>query len=261
MAEKSDAGAVKGSVGKTYTGTGVLIDDAQPTIAVGVVDDGHLSTRSAAGRFISGCEDFFHGSITCPTCDGTGRVSREREHELVALIPMSDKRLHPRRTKLYVAISVALCFIVAGLLVFFLFPRSINIRSSQPTIVPLVAGYNENHTAMYMAVINMYNITNENFYQVKLTSVEANILLNQRILASVTNTSSMTVSMRSAELYYVQLNATFNADLDYIVRYCWNYQDGIFLVQFQAMATFSYFQKLEQMTLITYQYIRCPKHH
>lgn len=63
----------------------------------------------------------------------------------------------------------------------------------------------------------MYNITNENFYQVKLTSVEANILLNQRILASVTNTSSMTVSMRSAELYYVQLNATFNADLDYIV--------------------------------------------
>lgn len=81
MADKSRAGAVEGSVGKTYTGTGVLIDDAQPSIAVGVVDDGgHFSARSATGRFISGCEDFFHGSTTCPTCDGTGRVSRGESH-------------------------------------------------------------------------------------------------------------------------------------------------------------------------------------
>lgn len=248
-------------VTRPYTGTGVLDDNCEQTVIMGVgVEEGFLSTRPTTGRFISGCEDFFSGHTTCPTCDGTGKVSKDRGHELVALIPVSDKRLHPRHTKLYVSISIIFCIIVAGVLLFFLFPRSINIHSSQPTLIPLVASYSENHTAMHMTVVNMYNITNENFYQVDLTSVEANMLLNQRILATKINSSSVTISMRSAKLYYITLNATFDSELDYIIQYCWYYPSGSFLVQFQAMATFSYFEKLEQMTINTYQYVHCPKH-
>nr|AAH53198.1 Zgc:64013 protein [Danio rerio] len=37
-------------------------------------------------------------SITCPTCQGTGRIPRNQENQLVALIPYSDQRLKPRRT-------------------------------------------------------------------------------------------------------------------------------------------------------------------
>jgi len=37
---------------------------------------------------------------------------------------------------LYVAIAVALCLIAGGLLLFFLFPRTVNISSSQPTLHP-----------------------------------------------------------------------------------------------------------------------------
>ncbi|KAM6376432.1 transmembrane protein 106B isoform 2-T2 [Alca torda] len=45
-------------------------------------------------------------SVTCPTCQGTGRIPRGQENQLVALIPYSDQRLRPRRTKLYVTASV-----------------------------------------------------------------------------------------------------------------------------------------------------------
>uniref|UniRef100_A0A3P9N443 Transmembrane protein 106 N-terminal domain-containing protein n=1 Tax=Poecilia reticulata TaxID=8081 RepID=A0A3P9N443_POERE len=37
-------------------------------------------------------------SITCPTCQGTGRIPSEQVNELVALIPYSDQRLQPQRT-------------------------------------------------------------------------------------------------------------------------------------------------------------------
>ncbi|KAG7282960.1 hypothetical protein CRUP_028477 [Coryphaenoides rupestris] len=37
-------------------------------------------------------------SVTCPTCQGTGRIPRGQENQLVALIPYSDQRLRPSRT-------------------------------------------------------------------------------------------------------------------------------------------------------------------
>ncbi|EAW93640.1 transmembrane protein 106B, isoform CRA_c [Homo sapiens] len=67
-------------------------------------------------------------SVTCPTCQGTGRIPRGQENQLVALIPYSDQRLRPRRTKLYVMASVFVCLLLSGLAVFFLFPRSIDVK-------------------------------------------------------------------------------------------------------------------------------------
>uniref|UniRef100_A0A3Q4MYQ0 Transmembrane protein 106 N-terminal domain-containing protein n=2 Tax=Neolamprologus brichardi TaxID=32507 RepID=A0A3Q4MYQ0_NEOBR len=37
-------------------------------------------------------------SVTCPTCQGTGRIPSEQVNELVALIPYNDQRLQPQRT-------------------------------------------------------------------------------------------------------------------------------------------------------------------
>ncbi|XP_075951531.1 transmembrane protein 106C-like isoform X3 [Anarhichas minor] len=64
-------------------------------------------------------------SITCPTCQGTGRIPSDQVNELVALIPYSDQRLRPQRTKLYVVLSVVLCLLASSLVAFFLFPRSV----------------------------------------------------------------------------------------------------------------------------------------
>ncbi|NWQ84337.1 T106C protein, partial [Columbina picui] len=74
-------------------------------------------------------------SITCPTCQGTGCIPTEQVNELVALIPYSDQRLRPRRTKLYVLLSVLLCLLASGLVVFFLFPHSVSVEDDGIKVV------------------------------------------------------------------------------------------------------------------------------
>ena len=71
-----------------------------------------------------GYEEFnVKGGRTCPTCKGTGRIAKEQEEELVALIPYNDQRLRPSRTKLYVIIAVIVCLVASGSTLFFILPR------------------------------------------------------------------------------------------------------------------------------------------
>ncbi|NXH14750.1 T106C protein, partial [Bucco capensis] len=74
-------------------------------------------------------------SITCPTCQGTGSIPTEQVNELVALIPYSDQRLRPQRTKLYVLLSVLLCLLISGLVLFFLFPHSVLVEDDGIKVV------------------------------------------------------------------------------------------------------------------------------
>ncbi|GFN73761.1 transmembrane protein [Plakobranchus ocellatus] len=50
------------------------------------------------GSTNQGYEELFKDSVPCPSCRGLGRVPKELENQLVALIPMKDGRLKPRRT-------------------------------------------------------------------------------------------------------------------------------------------------------------------
>ncbi|XP_047665811.1 transmembrane protein 106C-like isoform X2 [Tachysurus fulvidraco] len=67
-------------------------------------------------------------SITCPTCQGSGRIPSDQVNELVALIPYSDQRLQPQRTKQYVGLSVIVCLFVCSLVTFFMFPRPVLVE-------------------------------------------------------------------------------------------------------------------------------------
>ena len=60
----------------------------------------------------------------------------ELETQLVALIPVNDSRLKPRRTVLYVSLAVGIVLLIAGLLLFFLVPRNISIDSKRLEYVP-----------------------------------------------------------------------------------------------------------------------------
>jgi len=53
---------------------------------------------------------------------------------------------------LYVAIAVALCLITGALLLFFLFPRTANISSSQPTLHPTNIYLNVSAKLLFMTV-------------------------------------------------------------------------------------------------------------
>ncbi|TNN46157.1 Transmembrane protein 106B [Liparis tanakae] len=125
-------------------------------------------------------------SVTCPTCQGTGRIPRGQENQLVALIPYSDQRLRPSRTKLYVTISVSLCLLLSCLSVFFLFPRSIDV--SYVGVKSAYVAYDLDKRIVYLNVTSTLNITNNNYYAVSVTNITAQVQFSKTLDYTVPTT-------------------------------------------------------------------------
>jgi len=70
--------------------------------------------------------------VNCVTCQGTGRISSSTSQQLVALIPYDDERLKPKKTAVYVTLAISgavlACGVIAGLLVYFMMPRPVEIN-------------------------------------------------------------------------------------------------------------------------------------
>uniref|UniRef100_A0A8C8LPN9 Transmembrane protein 106B n=1 Tax=Oncorhynchus tshawytscha TaxID=74940 RepID=A0A8C8LPN9_ONCTS len=130
-------------------------------------------------------------SVTCPTCQGTGRIPRGQENQLVALIPYSDQRLQPRRTKLYVTVSVSLCLLLSGLAVFFLFPRSIDV--SYVGVKSAFVSYDQDKRIVYLNITNTLNITNNNYYAVSLTNITAQVQFSKTVIGKARISNVMTI--------------------------------------------------------------------
>ncbi|XP_062975757.1 transmembrane protein 106C isoform X2 [Elgaria multicarinata webbii] len=112
-------------------------------------------------------------SITCPSCQGTGCIPMEQVNELVALIPYHDQRLKPQRTKLYVLVSVLLCLLVSGLVVFFLFPHSVLVDDNGIKVVTV--WFDKKNSLVTLAITATLRIRNSNFYSVAVTSLASQV--------------------------------------------------------------------------------------
>uniref|UniRef100_A0A673U5X8 Transmembrane protein 106C n=1 Tax=Suricata suricatta TaxID=37032 RepID=A0A673U5X8_SURSU len=112
-------------------------------------------------------------SITCLTCQGTGYIPTEQVNELVALIPHSDQRLRPQRTKQYVLLSVLLCLLASGLVVFFLFPHSVLVDEDGIKVVKVT--FNKQDSLVTLAITATLKIRNSNFYSVAVTSLSSQV--------------------------------------------------------------------------------------
>ncbi|XP_058678213.1 transmembrane protein 106C isoform X2 [Ammospiza nelsoni] len=130
-------------------------------------------------------------SITCPTCQGTGRIPSEQVNELVALIPYSDQRLRPQRTKLYVLLSVLLCLLLSGLGVFFLFPHSVLVDDDGIKVVQV--WFDRKNSAVLLAITATLRIRNSNFYSVAVSSLSSQVQYMNTVVGrqQLTNVSSI----------------------------------------------------------------------
>ncbi|KAG1947209.1 transmembrane protein 106C [Pimephales promelas] len=142
-------------------------------------------------------------SVTCPTCQGTGRIPRGQENQLVALIPYSDQRLRPRRTKLYVTASVIVCLLLSSLAVFFLFPRSIDVN--YVGVKSVYVSYDQSKRIVYLNVTNTLNITNNNYYSVDVANITAQVQFSKTVIGKTRISNITTIGpldMKQVELYF-----------------------------------------------------------
>uniref|UniRef100_A0A3Q3VW88 Transmembrane protein 106B n=1 Tax=Mola mola TaxID=94237 RepID=A0A3Q3VW88_MOLML len=188
-------------------------------------------------------------SVTCPSCQGTGRIPRGQENQLVALIPYSDQRLRPSRTKLYVTMSVALCLLLSCLAVFFLFPRSIDV--SYVGVKSAYTSYDLEKRIVYLNITSTLNITNNNYYAISVTNITAQVQFSKTVIGKAKfNNSSVIIPL----------------DENKIIRNFFSYSDYCTLltikvhnivVMMQVTVTTSYFGHTEQVSQEMYQYVDC----
>ncbi|XP_076461667.1 transmembrane protein 106B-like [Babylonia areolata] len=208
-----------------------------------------------------GYEELLKDSVPCPTCRGLGRVPREQESELVALIPMKDKRLKPRRTWLYVAIAVFLCVGTAGTCMFFLFPRDVVISSTRPLLQPIFLDLNVSAMFVNFTVMNFYNFTNSNFVPVEIVGSQMTAMYDERMMSKAVNTSSVEVPIRSSLQYGIVMNFVLSKtnDWGFLVSFCEDHRPWVhnLPITFELVANYTYLGHVEQTTLTTYQQVSC----
>ncbi|KAJ8314090.1 hypothetical protein KUTeg_008651 [Tegillarca granosa] len=219
-----------------------------------------LRSPSPLGRQ-SGYLEFMSGSVPCPTCRGVGNIPKEQEGELVALIPLKDDRLKPRRTYLYVGLAVLICLLAAGLLLFFLLPRNVTIQSNKPLLLPQNLTINKTEKFVDFIIVNQYNLSNSNYVPVSVKNIQMTVLFDTKIMNTVNINKNEDVPIRSKIQLEVPVSISFDKDndLSFMVDFCSNpnkwYHRNIMV--FQTTVEYSYLGNTEEATLNTYQYVSC----
>uniref|UniRef100_UPI0037E9589E transmembrane protein 106A n=1 Tax=Semicossyphus pulcher TaxID=241346 RepID=UPI0037E9589E len=189
----------------------------------------------------------------CPTCRGTGRIPRGHADQLVAVIPCNDVRLKPRRTKLYVCVSMVVCLLLSCLILFFLFPRSVTLA---PVSVLSVMVY-FHPDSVEMEVTNLINITNENFVPVQIVEFDIQGVVSYAVVGKTKILNMTSIPSRSMKAY------TFKVDLSITEQglntYCKSSSIKIhtLFLELQITMNISYLSHTEQLSLDTFEYIDC----
>ncbi|XP_034415003.1 transmembrane protein 106A [Cyclopterus lumpus] len=190
---------------------------------------------------------------SCPTCRGTGRIPRGHEDQLVAVIPCNDVRLKPRRTKLHVCISMAVCLFLCSLILFFLFPRSVTL--TPVSVLSVMVFFNGD--TVDMKVTNLVNISNENFVPVQIVEFTVQGLVSKVVTGTTKITNMTAIQSRSQKSYTVQI------DLPIVDKglnvYCKSSTIKIhtLFLELQMTMNISYLSHTEQVSLDTFEYIDC----
>ncbi|XP_029444836.1 transmembrane protein 106B [Rhinatrema bivittatum] len=196
-------------------------------------------------------------SVTCPTCQGTGRIPRGQENQLVALIPYSDQRLRPRRTKLYVSVSVAACLLFCGLALFFLFPRSIDVQ--YVGVKSVYMSKDQVYHFIYLNITNLLNITNNNYYSVNVANIIGQVQFYKTVIGRVRVDNITSLGpLQMKQIDYV-VPTTIGNELSDLYTYCTlpTIKVHNMAVMIQVTVTTSYFGHLEQISQEGYPYIDC----
>ncbi|XP_005062365.1 PREDICTED: transmembrane protein 106C isoform X1 [Ficedula albicollis] len=157
-------------------------------------------------------------SITCPTCQGTGCIPTEQVNELVALIPYSDQRLRPQRTKLYVLLSVLLCLLLSGLGVFFLFPHSVLVDDDGIKVVQV--WFDRKNSAVLLAITATLRIRNSNFYSVTVSSLSSQVQYMNTVVGSQQLSNVSSIQPLRDKLVNFTVKAELGGSLSYVYFFC-----------------------------------------
>lgn len=136
------------------------------------------ATSSNVRTATSDYTELMGGSVPCPSCNGSGLIPKELESTLVALIPVNDERLKPKRTWLYISFWIIVCIIIGGILLFLFMPRTVVLSSNEMPIEIVHVYDRDNITASYIDFyfLNTVNVSSGNYLPVSVLNITATII-------------------------------------------------------------------------------------
>ncbi|XP_062510871.1 transmembrane protein 106B-like [Corticium candelabrum] len=198
------------------------------------------------------------GRSLCPTCNGIGYVSTQNT-ELTALIPYKDERLKPRRTKLYVMLTVTVSAILSGLLLFLLLPRSVSVKLTKPSLI----GYSEVGNDSVIVDVNFtLSIINDNFLPITVGSVEITASETAVHLGRICNISDASISMRSTKEFVYVMSLKFRGEQGLSMRKLCAGEDWTnhkLNIVFQEYVQYTFLTSSEKLENDSYYLLNCIK--
>ncbi|XP_009553744.2 transmembrane protein 106A isoform X2 [Cuculus canorus] len=193
--------------------------------------------------------------VNCPTCQGTGRIPREQEEQLVALIPYGDQRLKPRQTKFYVCLAVTICLLTTSLSIFFLFPRGATVLPAGLSASSV--SFDATTTSIDLNMTNVLNVTNNNFCGVTVVQLEAEVLHQSLVVGKATTTTLLSMSpLQSSQIYYTVTGKIVD-DTTYKICTWMKVKVHNILLHIEGTIMYTYLSLSEQVIFEDYQYVDC----
>ncbi|XP_025020421.1 transmembrane protein 106A isoform X2 [Python bivittatus] len=177
------------------------------------------------------------------------------EQQLVALIPYGDQRLKPRRTKLYVFLTVAICLLMTCLMMYFLFPRSIAVLPSGLNASSI--SFDNYTSSIILNMTNILNVTNNNFYPVHVAQLDIEVLHKTVVIGKNTVMTQLDIRpLQSAQILY-SVSSTIVDSNTYKICTWIKIKVHNVLLHIQGTLTCSYLSHSEQLSFEKYQYVDC----
>ncbi|GMT26977.1 hypothetical protein PFISCL1PPCAC_18274 [Pristionchus fissidentatus] len=226
------------------------------------------SDESAPTRSLStDYTELMGGSVPCPSCKGTGRIPKEMEETLVALIPVNDDRLKPKHTWRWVVVVVLACLLIASGVIFMLVPRAVELHSDRKSIDKVhVFSTQEKPPQLEFWFMNYVNISNANYYAIQVQNTTASVISkfqpwSKEIIGSGGNGSTISVSpLNDGRMTALGFNNTVKL-VDYVAEYCtasFSRLTSLYVnMQFDVVVTLMYFNHREQISLSAVQQVCC----
>lgn len=246
-------------MGETFSQLGRQQDEGKSILH----DDPAMSTKAA--NYFSTCRSRPFCSrvpseraagasfVTCPTCQGKGEIPHELEKQLVALIPYGDQRLKPRRTALFVSLTVFICLLTFFFIIFFLFPRLIDVQPMG--LNSSTVAFDE--TDVYLNMTNTLNIYNNNFYPITVTQLTIEVLHLTLVVGHISDSLLLHIPPLASEQISYEIASKIWDESTYKICTWPKIKVHNVLLHTQGTLTYSYLSRSEQRLFQNYEYVDC----
>jgi hypothetical protein len=248
------------STNDTNKSTQLINDDKQLSKSVNNEHGASTSSHgSAAGKSHFGIST----TRNCPTCNGIGKVKKNEQHQLVALIPLSDNRLKPKRIWLWILSTFIVCLVIASTLTFLLAPRTISISNKlvdlHPFNITKITDPDNNTIGINLSFQEIFEIHNANFFQVKMKNLTLELnRISHLVAPKIIYNKDTPIDARESTNVSVNVTYIMYSETDPYVDLC---DKGVINELFALMTTTFQFSTLwsadVEVQLKNTQYLYC----